>query len=187
MESSKSFLNVVSPTYAVISCAEGNSYGHPHAETLNNFRSIEIQVFRTDEQGSIAATSDGNGITWNSAPSDTWQAGEPTGSSADNTNNKVNNPEPTIVENTNTEPESTSESSQETAAIETPVEEPEIVETPAEISSSATYICNTNMGKFHYPSCSSVSQMAEKNKLEVTTTREELIRVMCYVKDVIHD
>lgn len=37
-----------------------------------------MKVFRTDEQGSIIATSDGKQITWNAAPSDTWKAGEPT-------------------------------------------------------------------------------------------------------------
>lgn len=61
--SSESFLSEISPTYAVISCAEGNSYGHPDAETLNNLRGMEVQVFRTDEQGSIIAISDGNEIT----------------------------------------------------------------------------------------------------------------------------
>ena len=37
------------------------------------------------------------------------------------------------------------------------------------------YICNTNTKKFHYPDCRSVDQMKEKNKLERTCTREELI------------
>ncbi len=37
------------------------------------------------------------------------------------------------------------------------------------------YICNTNTKKFHYPDCKSVDQMKEKNKLERTCTREELI------------
>ena len=80
--SSESFMEKVSPSYAVISCAEGNSYGHPHAQTLNTFRSMGIQVFRTDEQGSIVAESDGTAITWNCAPSQTWKAGEPTQNSA---------------------------------------------------------------------------------------------------------
>jgi competence protein ComEC len=80
--SSKSFLQAVSPTYAVISCAEDNSYGHPHAETLNNLRAMGVELFRTDEQGTIVATSDGKTITWNMSPSDTWKAGEPTGSAA---------------------------------------------------------------------------------------------------------
>ena len=68
--SSQAFMDAVSPSYAVISCGEGNSYGHPHAEVLNRFRSMGIQVFRTDEQGSVIAESDGTGITWNCAPSE---------------------------------------------------------------------------------------------------------------------
>ena len=74
--STTEFLDAMTPEYAVISCKEGNSYGHPHAETLINFRAKGIQVFRTDEQGSVVAFSDGEKITWNCAPSETWQAGE---------------------------------------------------------------------------------------------------------------
>lgn len=77
----KEFLNAAIPEYVVISCAEGNSYGHPSAEPLNNFRSMGIKVFRTDEQGSIIAISTGEEITWNCSPSDTWKAGESTQSS----------------------------------------------------------------------------------------------------------
>lgn len=150
--STPNLLDAVSPTYAVISCAEGNSYGHPHAETLNNLRAMGVQVFRTDEQGSIIATSDGKEITWNCSPSETWQAGEAAQSSS------------------NTE--------QEAAAGNPPVEqvgEQTAVETPVEVTATVTYICNTNTGKFHYPSCSSVKQMSEKNKLAVTGSREEVI------------
>ena len=77
--SSQLFMDAVAPEYAVISCGEDNSYGHPHAEVLNRFRSLGIKVFRTDEQGTVTATSDGTRITWNCAPSDTWKAGEPGG------------------------------------------------------------------------------------------------------------
>lgn len=76
--SSSAYLDAIEPTYAVVSCGEGNSYGHPHAETLNNLRSRGVQLFRTDEQGSIVATSDGNTLTWNCAPTESWKAGEPT-------------------------------------------------------------------------------------------------------------
>ena len=41
--------------------------------------------------------------------------------------------------------------------------------------SSHTYILNTNTKKFHYPSCSSVNKMAEKNKQEYTGSRDEVI------------
>lgn len=69
------FLDAVSPTYAVISCGEGNSYGHPHQEVLDKLKAAGTEVFRTDEQGTIIARSDGNGITWNTDPSETWLAG----------------------------------------------------------------------------------------------------------------
>lgn len=77
--STEEFLDAMSPEYAVISCEEGNSYGHPHAQTLNNLRARRVKVFRTDEQGSVVAYSDGTDITWNCSPSDSWQSGEPTG------------------------------------------------------------------------------------------------------------
>lgn len=88
--STEEFLNAVNPDYAVISCGEENSYGHPHAEVLNRFRSMGIDVFRTDEQGTIVAVSDGMEITWNCTPSESWQAGEPKGSSAETGKTKEN-------------------------------------------------------------------------------------------------
>ncbi len=72
---SDNFLKEVNPSYAVISCGEENDYGHPHAETLNKLRAAGISLFRTDEQGSVIAISDENGITWNCAPSESWQSG----------------------------------------------------------------------------------------------------------------
>lgn len=79
---SEEFLKEISPEYAVISCGEGNSYGHPHAEVLNELRAEGVEVFRTDEQGTIVATSDGKKIEWNMSASNDWVSGEPTGSAA---------------------------------------------------------------------------------------------------------
>ena len=76
---SEEFFEAVSPSSAVISCGEDNSYGHPHAQTLNTFRMNGVKVYRTDEEGTIIAVSDGNKITFNVPESDTWQAGEPNG------------------------------------------------------------------------------------------------------------
>ena len=76
--STEELLEAATPEYVVISCEEGNSYGHPHAGPMNSFRSMGMKLFRTDEQGSIVATSNGTEITWNCAPSDSWQAGERT-------------------------------------------------------------------------------------------------------------
>lgn len=74
------FMNAVTPTYAVISCGEGNEYGHPHAAVLNTLRQMGVKTFRTDEQGTIVCTSDGKSLKWNMSPSTSWISGEPTGS-----------------------------------------------------------------------------------------------------------
>ena len=47
--------------------------------------------------------------------------------------------------------------------------------TTAEDSSEATYILNTNSKKIHLPSCSSISDMNEKNKKEYHGSLQELI------------
>lgn len=71
------FLQTVDPDYVVISCGQDNSYGHPHAEVMNRLRAMGISVFRTDEQGTIVAYSDGTEITFNMSPDESWKAGEP--------------------------------------------------------------------------------------------------------------
>ncbi|MCB2297074.1 ComEC/Rec2 family competence protein [Clostridium tagluense] len=58
------FLEKVNPEYAVISCGKGNTYGHPQQETMTLLKSKNIPVYRTDEVGTIIATSDGKTITF---------------------------------------------------------------------------------------------------------------------------
>ena len=53
------FLDAVDPAIALISCGEGNSYGHPHAEVLERLEAREIEIHRTDIEGSIVLISDG--------------------------------------------------------------------------------------------------------------------------------
>lgn len=62
------FLMQVVPEYAVISCGEGNSYGHPHEETMEKLESMEVQVYRTDKQGYISVVSDGKTLDWSQEP-----------------------------------------------------------------------------------------------------------------------
>lgn len=57
--SSASFLNRVNPKIAVISCGEGNDYGHPHREVLQRLNKRNVEIYRTDEDGTIVITSDG--------------------------------------------------------------------------------------------------------------------------------
>lgn len=58
--SSKSFIKEVSPEVAVISVGEGNSYGHPHSDTLAILNEVGADIYRTDEQGTIVVTADHN-------------------------------------------------------------------------------------------------------------------------------
>ena len=77
---------------------------------------------------------------------------------------------------------------QSTAAsvtVETPAPQPETdtaVQITPELSVSqesreTTYVLNTNTKKFHYPTCSSVDDMKEKNKQIYTGSREEVINM----------
>lgn len=142
-------LDAAKPTYAVISCGEGNKYGHPRAETLNNFLSRGIKVYRTDEQGTIIAKSDGNTVVFDESPSETWKAGEPTGSSN------------TSIEST---PVATETIEATVAPTEAPTQEAQKV--------STTYILNTSSKKFHRLSCSS---LPTKNRKDTEMSRDEII------------
>lgn len=53
------FLQAVQPKCAVIQLGRDNSYGHPHKETLEKLEKNQIEVFRTDLNGTIIAISDG--------------------------------------------------------------------------------------------------------------------------------
>lgn len=52
----------------------------------------------------------------------------------------------------------------------------ENIETENEQKPESSYVLNTNIKKFHSPSCSSLNQMNENNKEEFTGTRDELIQ-----------
>lgn len=64
----QAFLNKVNPKYAVISVGKGNDYGHPHKSTMDRLKAKGVTVYRTDENGTIVATSNGSNITFNTNP-----------------------------------------------------------------------------------------------------------------------
>ena len=57
--STPEFLAAVTPEFALISCGDGNSYGHPHTVTVTNLTAAGADIYRTDELGSIILTTDG--------------------------------------------------------------------------------------------------------------------------------
>jgi competence protein ComEC len=59
---SPAFLKAVSPKYAIISAGKDNQYGCPDSIILNRLNTYGAEICRTDECGTIIATSDGKTI-----------------------------------------------------------------------------------------------------------------------------
>ena len=59
------WLKTLTPEYGIIMCGEGNEYGHPHKEILDLLNYNNVNVLRTDIDGTIIITSDGNNIKIN--------------------------------------------------------------------------------------------------------------------------
>lgn len=58
----KKFMKAVRPAYGIISCGADNEYGHPHREALKLLDNFNVTTYRTDEDGTILAVSDGKTI-----------------------------------------------------------------------------------------------------------------------------
>lgn len=62
------FLDAITPDYALIST--GNKYGHPLKSTMEKLEEREIEVYRTDENGTVIATITSDDITFSCNPGD---------------------------------------------------------------------------------------------------------------------
>ncbi|MEN8212524.1 MAG: DNA internalization-related competence protein ComEC/Rec2, partial [Thermodesulfobacteriota bacterium] len=58
--STKVFLEKVSPASVIISCGWHNRYGFPDDKVLKRYNAMGINIFRTDENGAVFVSSDGN-------------------------------------------------------------------------------------------------------------------------------
>ena len=63
--SSRDFLEWVCPKYAVISCGDGNSYGHPHIEAVERILESGTEILNTQDGGAIRIFSDGKRLQIN--------------------------------------------------------------------------------------------------------------------------
>mgnify|MGYP001851019914 FL=1 len=75
---SSEFFQAVNPSWAVISCGAGNSYGHPRQDTVELIQEFQVPLFRTDKQGTITAVSHGQGITFDQEPCNDYTPGDST-------------------------------------------------------------------------------------------------------------
>ncbi|CAM2847416.1 ComEC/Rec2 family competence protein [Hathewaya histolytica] len=62
------FLRKVNPKYAVISVGKNNKYRHPNQGVMNTLKYKDIKVYRTDENGTVVAISNGKDIKFNCNP-----------------------------------------------------------------------------------------------------------------------
>ncbi len=61
--SAPEFVEVVAPSYVVVSAGADNSYGHPHKEVLDTFNKAGVEVLSTAEEGNVIFVSDGQTVT----------------------------------------------------------------------------------------------------------------------------
>ena len=69
--SSAQFLKLVEPKYAIISVAKINDYHHPHDITLKKLNELNIKTYRTDKDGTIVVSSDGENYYFETIKTDT--------------------------------------------------------------------------------------------------------------------
>lgn len=186
---SEAFLKAVKPRFAVISCGAGNSYGHPHQETMSLLKAQNIAVHRTDLEGDILCTSDGTNITFTTqktASTDLYAAGAQV--SGTGSKNKSTGTTQSASQSTSQSAAATSEAVSQSTADQAAVQAAAQAEQAAQATQTAAaqpaassaeqsidYILNTNTKKFHYPNCSAVSKMKDSNKQSVNAARSQLI------------
>jgi len=62
---SEEFLDAISPEYGLISCGLGNKYEHPIKEIMERLEERDIEVYRTDESGSVVMTITTDSVSFN--------------------------------------------------------------------------------------------------------------------------
>lgn len=103
------FLQETVPEYAVISCGEGNSYGHPHKDTMDKLEAMGVSVYRTDRQGTIVVTSDGKELSWDQEPCNDYTPGDPEDEGTQPTENAETRLQPSETPQMNSGAEETGE------------------------------------------------------------------------------
>lgn len=68
---SKEFLEKVNPKYAIISVGLHNSYDHPGEITIQKLMDRNIEIHRTDQEGTILVTSDGTNLNFSNFKTNT--------------------------------------------------------------------------------------------------------------------
>jgi len=73
--STEAFLYAVQPQVAIVSAGRHNPFGHPHPDVLARLDVRKIRLFRTDRDGGITMTSDGQKIRITTMAQQPWSVG----------------------------------------------------------------------------------------------------------------
>lgn len=68
--SSQEFLDAITPDYGLISSKVGNKYEHPIKSTMDKLQKMNVEVYRTDECGSVIMTITTDDVSFNCKPGD---------------------------------------------------------------------------------------------------------------------
>jgi beta-lactamase superfamily II metal-dependent hydrolase len=147
--SSSIFLARVKPTSSVIEVGAGNDYGHPTSKTLSALQGIGSKIYRTDLDGDIVITTDGQSYSVSTEK----QSGSTASTSTQATASVVLNTSttqamPSVVLNTST---------QATTATTT-------ITTTATASQEA-FVGSVKSNKYHYPSCQWAQKIKPSNEI----------------------
>ena len=57
--SNRNYLKAIAPEAVLISVGKNNDYKHPHAVTINKYKDLKMNIYQTDQMGTITVTTDG--------------------------------------------------------------------------------------------------------------------------------
>lgn len=161
---SAAFLAAVAPRYAVVSVG-ANDYGHPSERVMERIQNFGATIYRTDQVGDITFELRDGALTASTAKTTTDAPTAPGKSSsasgvADSATEAGSSASGAASGGVSTSGNAVDGDSDDTSdgASAAPQE----------------YVLNANTMKFHYPSCSSVEKMKDKNKQIVEATRDEV-------------
>ena len=70
--STPSFLAATTPVIVLVSCGRANPYGHPVPAVLERYRRAGASVFRTDRDGQLEVSTDGETVAVGTFTGRTW-------------------------------------------------------------------------------------------------------------------
>lgn len=149
---SEKFLETISPKHAIISVGE-NSYGHPTSAVLNRLNDHNVNVYRTDEVGTIVVTSDGSTVTYDKKASDIKESSTST-----------------------TTKESTSDSTKKSEATQKVNEKTtkKPTEQPSKTIENGKFVGSSKSDKYHFPGCRHAKRIKSENEVWFNTVDEAI-------------